>query len=296
VIFISLIFPQIMLIFAGLYLSVLEKEISYNYISILNVASTCLSSFVCLFILRNGYDLISLISRDISYALITLIGGIIISKKRFFPSYLNKLEMLDVFKSVLKLSFMRCSENAYFRIPLYFYGIYYGNKNLGFLSQAIYLSSLQNAISSPIIQGPVFSYLNSLKNDIEIIKTCNIVAYSLLIISTTTVILLKLNVSFLIEYLYGKKWIGLDIMLLDMLIYSCFLPLFSFLKILLIIRYKELVVTSSYLLNMTLLISLIYLNFLDINYHKLLSITLGTTTLMLLIINIKYISNFLIFC
>ncbi len=256
ILFLILVFGQLPIILSTLYIGQYEKKLKYKYAATLLGLSNTLGAVTCLVLSYSGIDLWSLLIREILPSMLIILKcyGQGYSYKGGFRLLINR----RVINETINYSKSRVIEHLYFRLPQYLIGVFFGDKKLGVINQAIYLSSMPNTYLSTITERISYPYyIKNIDNKIILSKTLKIILIALVIFLMPVIYIFVVYGKSLVLVLYGEKWRDTGDILVQLAIFSFVLPIFSSLKTILFSLDKQHIVRGGYYIGTVILCSFI---------------------------------------
>jgi len=215
----------------GVYYAYNEKDLLYKNISIIQAISRPLGFVIGVSLaLFYSIGVWALVLVDVIGTLIFFFGQRWVSGYRFGMRF-NSHSARKIWQFSYKMFLNRMLEMAYSRLPLLLIGCFLGTTFLGFFSQAYYLITLPNALTTSLLvklNFVVFSKIRNNKRQLE--KALFISQFITIRIMVFGVIVIFLFPEFIIKLLFGTKWLPSAPLLGKFSLFLLAQPLFNLVK------------------------------------------------------------------
>lgn len=240
-----------------LLLAKLEKNVDFKMSSIIIGSSGLLSLIIAITFAYLGFDIISLLLREIATPILMFIFAWLYTQQTLdFKSY-NIIEVKKIFKYSVKVLFSRSSEQLYVRVPFIIIGTYFDKNVLGYISQMFYLSNIFNQALSTFNSKLAFVFFANHKETRKGKKGLFYINLLNIIFGIPIFLVLYFYPSELLELMWGDKWVNGSIYLKALAFFAILLPIINSLKSYLYGHGKNNIVTIGYFISLFIYLILI---------------------------------------
>ena len=202
----------------SVYNAALNRDLYFVKSTFLSSSPVIIGNLIALFLVKNGFDINSLVFRHISSSILFFL--FVFNYDFKFFKKLNYNIFKDIFSFNVKLFFNRVSEVTLSKFPIIFISNIFGIKSVSLFERSIFLNDIVNRFLSPIYNQINFSYFGKFKKDTIYLESILLITYYFSIYSSLFII--SVYSSFaneLIDFLYGSNWIDLSQIIIQLKYY-----------------------------------------------------------------------------
>lgn len=185
---------------------ILQGKARFDRIAIVEVVGLGISMLISIFLILEGYGIISLCVKYFTESLFTFAAYFFIFKiKPGLSANFQSHEFLDLFEYSLGLSFSRLIGATSTNVSTLFIGYLFAIKYVAYFSYSLTLSKIPDNFFRTMITNPSLTYLGKY-NGKKLYEKCQVIASGIIFFAMIPAILIAVNGDDILLILMGSEW------------------------------------------------------------------------------------------
>lgn len=207
--------------------TILIKNLEFHKISLVSILSTFVSSIFAIYFVLNGYEIYSVIYRQLIAHFVTFVLFFLMTKWR--PRFIFNLnEIKDLFNTSIHYISIRFINIGYDNFINLIFASHLGQVRMGFYNRAEAFKKVGSNSIDGALQLVSFSIFSKSKTDSNRIKDFKKLKKYIISISFLSVLVLYFFAKEIIVFTISEKWVGSISILKSFALYASILPLYNY--------------------------------------------------------------------